>query len=126
MVHARYLHSTRSGYECFIAEHNQGDLGRGIAMIATASIHPFPARMAPEIALAAIKPLRHGSVILDPMAGSGTVLRSASEQGHRALGFDVDPLAVLMSRVWTAPVDTSVLLSEAGALQISKEALCPR
>lgn len=54
----------------------------------------------------------HGSaplVVLDPMAGSGTVLRQASESGHRALGFDCDPLAVLMSTVWTTPVSDEVI-----------------
>jgi hypothetical protein len=35
------------------------------------------------------------------MAGSGTVLRQAAALGHRAIGFDLDPLAVLMSRVAT-------------------------
>jgi SAM-dependent methyltransferase len=48
-----------------------------------------------------------GSVVLDPMAGSGTVVRVASELRHQALGFDLDPLAVLMARVWTTPVDVS-------------------
>ena len=67
-------------------------------------IHPFPARMAPDIALASLKDLKENSVVLDPMAGSGTVLRQAAELGHRALGFDMDPLAVLMTRVWTSNV----------------------
>jgi hypothetical protein len=39
------------------------------------------------------------------MAGSGTVVRVASELRHQALGFDLDPLAVLMARVWTTPLD---------------------
>ncbi len=38
------------------------------------------------------------------MAGSGVVLRHAIELGHEAVGFDLDPLAVLMSRVWTTPI----------------------
>jgi DNA modification methylase len=67
-------------------------------------IHPFPARMAPELAIAALNDLDCNSFVLDPMAGSGTVLRHASEFGHRASGFDMDPLAVLMSKVWTTPV----------------------
>src|ERR1700677_4612004 len=67
-------------------------------------IHPFPARMAPELAIARLKTLAKKSVVLDPMAGSGTVLRQASQLGHRAVGFDTDPLAILMSRVWTTPV----------------------
>ena len=75
----------------------------------TLSIHPFPARMAPELALANLSDLPAGQVVLDPMAGSGTVLRQASSLGHQALGFDMDPLAVLMSRVWTTAVhDTAV------------------
>lgn len=63
------------------------------------TIHPFPARMAPELALSALASLKKGSIVLDPMAGSGTVLRQALALGHRAIGFDMDPLAVLMSRV---------------------------
>jgi predicted RNA methylase len=64
-------------------------------------IHPFPARMAPEIVFKELQGLPVSQVVLDPMAGSGTVLRAAAELGHQAIGFDLDPLAVLMSRVWT-------------------------
>lgn len=64
-------------------------------------IHPFPARMAPEIAFDFLKELPTGSIVLDPMCGSGVALRSAVQEGHRAIGNDADPLAVLMSRVWT-------------------------
>lgn len=39
------------------------------------------------------------------MSGSGTVLRQASDLGHHSVGFDMDPLAVLMTKVWTTPVD---------------------
>ncbi|MDY4282682.1 hypothetical protein [Xanthomonas sp. LF06-19] len=46
-----------------------------------------------------------GAKILDPMCGSGVVLRQAGHRGHYAVGIDVDPLAVLMSRVWTSRVD---------------------
>lgn len=67
-------------------------------------IHPFPARMAPELAIRELSELPRGSVVLDPMVGSGTVLRQASEHGHTATGFDLDPMAVLISRVWTTPV----------------------
>lgn len=83
-------------------------------MSAVPPIHPFPARMAPEIALEEVVQLSPGSVVLDPMVGSGTVIRTASEQRHRAYGFDMDPLAVLMARVWTTPIDPSAL-RDAGA-----------
>jgi DNA modification methylase len=65
------------------------------------NIHPFPARMAPELALSKTEALPVGSVILDPMAGSGTVLQAAGRHGHRCIGFDVDPLAVMISKVST-------------------------
>lgn len=89
-------------------------------------IHPFPARMAPEIALEQTSRLPPGSTVLDPMSGSGTVLRSASECGHRALGFDSDPLAVLMSRVWTTPLDTHELRGRADELVQAAQALSTR
>src|SRR5438045_1309538 len=72
-------------------------------------IHPFPARMAPEIALAATAELPAGSTVLDPMTGSGTAVRFASEHGHYGLAFDSDPLAALMTRVWTTPLSTTRL-----------------
>lgn len=43
--------------------------------------------------------------VLDPMAGSGTVLAVARAQGHRAFGVDLDPLAVLLSDVWTRSIE---------------------
>lgn len=43
------------------------------------------------------------------MAGSGTVLRQATDLGHQAIGFDMDPLAVLMTRVWTTAVGESLV-----------------
>jgi len=76
-------------------------------------VHPFPARMAPGIALAAIsnatKPLR----VLDPMVGSGTVVALARLKGHKAIGVDIDPLAVLISRVWTNAVKAEEAKSKA-------------
>src|SRR5947199_8847235 len=72
-------------------------------------IHPFPARMAPEIAIAELGRLGPGSTVFDPMMGSGTVLRHAVEFGHKAIGFDMDPLAILMSRVWSTSVLDSTI-----------------
>ncbi len=72
-------------------------------------VHPFPARMAPELAIRALRRLPAGSRVLDPMAGSGTVLRHAAALGHAAIGRDLDPLAVLMTRVWNTPFDADKL-----------------
>ena len=77
------------------------------------TIHPFPARMAPGLALEALSALRRPAIILDPMVGSGTVLAMARAKGHRGIGFDVDPLAVLISRVWTRTVDSQEVRQQA-------------
>lgn len=68
-------------------------------------IHPFPARMAPGIALEAVGQSKNPLRVLDPMTGSGTVLAVARAKGHRAFGFDLDPLAVLIAGVWTRTVE---------------------
>lgn len=68
-------------------------------------VHPFPARMAPDVALDIVTEYRAPLCVLDPMSGSGTVLAIARSKGHRAVGVDIDPLAVLISRVWTTAID---------------------
>lgn len=78
--------------------------------------------MAPELALEALARLPKRSTVLDPMSGSGTVLRQAVELGHKAIGFDVDPLAVLMARVWTTPIDQATLALECDL--VIQEASC--
>jgi SAM-dependent methyltransferase len=65
--------------------------------------------MAPELALRKTRHLKRNSVVLDPMAGSGTVLKAAAQNGHRCIGFDIDPLAVLMTTVATAKLNTDRL-----------------
>lgn len=61
-------------------------------------IHPFPARMAPDIALSKLDGLSKGHVVLDPMSGSGMVLSQAARHGFQSIGYDLDPLARMVSR----------------------------
>ena len=75
------------------------------AILGRDSVHPFPARMAPGLTLDVIADCQGPLRILDPMSGSGTVLAVAHSKGHHAVGIDLDPLAVLISRVWTTAVD---------------------
>src|SRR5581483_5891756 len=76
-------------------------------------VHPFPARMAPEIALDFLGTLAPATTVLDPMCGSGVALRSAVMRGHKAIGCDLDPLAVLMSKVWTEQKTYASLVAHA-------------
>ena len=68
-------------------------------------IHPFPARMAPEIVLEKIGKLKLGQRVLDPMVGSGMVLSTAARAGLASYGVDLDPLAVLISNVASTKID---------------------
>ena len=77
------------------------------------AVHPFPARMAPDLALQVVAESEQRLRVLDPMAGSGTVLAIARSRGHHAIGVDIDPLAVLIARVWTTPLDSNVLREQA-------------
>lgn len=89
-------------------------------MTATATrkhVHPFPARMAPEIALDKIDLLtKRGAVVLDPMCGSGTVVRLAAEHGRVGIGADLDPLAVKITRTACHPTWADKLVERAGTV----------
>lgn len=77
-------------------------------------VHPFPARMAPEIALDKIELLSApGSTVLDPMCGSGTVVRLAAERGRIGIGADLDPLAVTITRTACHPAWAANLVERA-------------
>jgi DNA modification methylase len=75
-------------------------------------IHPFPARMAPEIAWNELSSRRRLRV-LDQMAGSGTTLVAAKMRGHTAIGYDRDPLAVLIARSWLAEITSTKIKTTA-------------
>lgn len=79
-------------------------------------IHPFAARMAPEIALQALDGLSKGGLVLDPMSGSGTVLRTISEMGYNGLGIDIDPLSILMTKAWTTKICEETFLKKANII----------
>jgi hypothetical protein len=80
-------------------------------------VHPFPARMAPSIALDELPAAgTTGLRVLDPMAGSGTTLVAARSRGHEAIGFDTDPLALLISTVWSARVSSETVAAHTQAV----------
>lgn len=96
------------------------DAGEYGPMTTTATrkhVHPFPARMAPEIALDKIDLLtKPGATVLDPMCGSGTVVRLAAEHKRVGLGADLDPLAVIITRTACHPAWAKNLVERAEAV----------
>jgi site-specific DNA-methyltransferase (cytosine-N4-specific) len=82
------------------------DFNRADTSYLTHGLHDYPARMIPQIAQRLIdrySPAK-GS-ILDPFCGSGTTLVEAQLANRRAVGNDINPLAVLLSKVKSTPVD---------------------
>ena len=88
------------------------------------SLHPFPARMAPEIALEWI-PKGSGLTLLDPMCGSGTAVRIAFARGYESIGVDSDPLARLIAQTAVSEFDEQGFRATVqDILSSSSEALC--
>ncbi|MBI2897725.1 MAG: hypothetical protein HYY06_29475 [Deltaproteobacteria bacterium] len=68
----------------------------------THGFHAYPARMHPAIARHLVATTPADAIILDPFAGSGTVLVEAAAHGRRAIGVDANPLAVRLARLKTS------------------------
>lgn len=80
--------------------------------------HTYPARMHPDTARELILGLSEPhDTVLDPFCGSGTVPIEARAAGRRALGSDINPLAVRLARTKLASASDAELarLREAAA-----------
>ena len=73
-------------------------------------LHAFAAKFPPQLAAWAIETYsRPGETVCDPMVGSGTTLVEAGRLGREAVGFDIDPMACLIARVKSTPLDLGAL-----------------
>lgn len=88
----------------------------------THKLHLYPARMHPEIAKRVIAKYARNEtdVVFDPFMGSGGVLLEGILHGNHSIGIDVNPFAVLLSKVKTTPIRKD--LSEALKKIASKSA----
>lgn len=67
---------------------------------ATHEYHPYPAKFIPQIPNNLIKLFsKKDDVVYDPFCGSGTTVVESVINGRNAIGNDVNPLAVLISKV---------------------------
>ena len=74
------------------------------------SIHPYPAKFIPQIPRELIRLFHPGdaSPVADIFAGSGTALVESVAAGLPAIGVDLSPLAVLIAKVKTTPLQTKL------------------
>ena len=99
-----------------------------IAETFTHSFHSYPARLHPAtarvLATMIAERSKPSSLIVDPFCGSGTTLVEARAAGLRAVGSDLNPLAVLIARAktWTVPMHRRNELSDTGH-QLAGQAL---
>ena len=77
----------------------------------THGLHQYPARMHPEIAKRIIEKYAPNSnqFIFDPFMGSGGVLVESKIHGNSSIGIDINPFAVLLSKVKVTPLDSRKL-----------------
>ncbi len=73
---------------------------------ASHNFHSFPAKFPPQLPRKFIQSLTSlGDVVLDPMMGSGTTLLEAFLLGRYGVGFDIDPLALLLTKTKVTPLN---------------------
>jgi len=75
------------------------------------NFHSFAAKFPPQLPRLFIEYLtKPGEVVLDPMMGSGTTIVETILTGRRAIGFDIDPLAVEIALVKTTRLQKTRIL----------------
>jgi DNA modification methylase len=82
------------------------DFNGKVTNYASHNFHSFPAKFPPQIPNKFICELTNpGDTVLDPMVGSGTTILEAYLLNRRSIGLDIDPLALLISKVKTTPLN---------------------
>ena len=76
-------------------------------------IHPYPAMLHPLLVNWLLENFAaKDDVIFDPFCGSGVTLLESAVRGHDSIGFDINPLALLISKTKTRVYRKSRLLTE--------------
>jgi hypothetical protein len=80
------------------------------------AVHPFPARMAPELVQQRLDDFTGHKIVLDPMMGSGSFVIAAARRGHNAIGIDTDPLAHVITRAAAGQYDRARVAERAAEI----------
>src|SRR2546428_10965039 len=78
----------------------------------THAIHPYPARMVPQVARKGLETYAtEDTLVWDPFGGSGTGLLEAMTRRNASIGTDLNPFARLLARAQTSPVPLQASLN---------------
>lgn len=74
------------------------------------SYHRYPAKFIPQLVNKVVAEFTsEGDTVLDPFGGCGTSLVEAKRQGRRSVGFDVNPVAKLITDTKTKAIKPEIL-----------------
>ncbi|ART93596.1 DNA methylase [Zymomonas mobilis] len=77
----------------------------------THEIHKYPATFLPEVVSKIIETYsKQGETVLDIFSGSGTTLLESMILGRKSIGIELNPLACLISKVKTTPINKKEIL----------------
>jgi DNA modification methylase len=79
----------------------------------THGYHRYPAKFIPQLAARVIKEnSQAGDLVCDTFMGSGTTLVEAIVNGRKAYGTDINPVAVMIAKAKTTPIEPAKLQHE--------------
>ncbi len=89
------------------------DLSRKDTSYATHGYHRYPAKFIPQLARRCIEEYTDKEdIICDPFMGCGTTLVEAIISGRKAVGVDINPVAWLITKAKTTPINPVILNNE--------------
>jgi len=89
------------------------DLTQKDTSYATHGFHKYPAKFIPQLAKRCIEENTDtNEMVCDPFMGCGTTLIESLVSGRKAVGVDINPVAYLISKVKTTPINPEKLKQE--------------
>src|SRR3989304_5341016 len=87
------------------------DAGRSETTAFTHGYHRYPAKFIPQIVRKLIEDYAPSGtqVVCDPFGGCGTTLVEAKLLGHKSIGFDINPVAKLITQTKTTALNPKTL-----------------
>lgn len=85
--------------------------GRSQTTALTHAYHRYPAKFIPQIVKKLVEDYAPDStqIVCDPFGGCGTTLVEAKLLGHKSIGFDINPVAKLITQTKTTPIKPQTL-----------------